>query len=163
MSQYQPGGTATVLCNNWTSCLITNGEDPLGLGRWSFITLRGKGTKKVTIITAYNASLTYGDRTNNRQQRVLSHLHIAHKQHISANPRRQFILDLQAWIKELIHQEHEIILAIDANDSYDPDTSTNEHPLTYVKVVPCMYEQQYGQNHRYHEAACNRKTSGPKN
>jgi len=43
ISQYQPGGTATVLCENWVSRLIEKGEDSVGLGRWSFITLRGKG------------------------------------------------------------------------------------------------------------------------
>ena len=44
MSTYQPGGTATVICDNWTSRVIDRGEDPLGLGRWTFVTLRGKGS-----------------------------------------------------------------------------------------------------------------------
>ncbi len=42
LSSYQPGGTATILTNRWTSRIISRGEDPLGLGRWSYITLRGK-------------------------------------------------------------------------------------------------------------------------
>jgi len=37
------------------------------------------------------------------------------------NPHRQFILDLQAWLQNLIQEGHEIILALDANESYNPD------------------------------------------
>ncbi len=92
LSQYQPGGTATILCANWTPRLTDKGEDHIGLGRWSFVTLRGRGTKLITIVTAYNATYTTGDTTNFwQQQRVLSHLHIQHNQHINANPRRRFI------------------------------------------------------------------------
>lgn len=53
LSQHQPGGTATILCDNWVSRLVGKGEDPMGLGRWSYLTLRGKGAKLITIITAH--------------------------------------------------------------------------------------------------------------
>jgi hypothetical protein len=59
ISSYQPGGTATIICDNWTSRVIGRGENPHGLGRWSYIILRGRGTKKVAIITAYNVSQKY--------------------------------------------------------------------------------------------------------
>jgi hypothetical protein len=68
LSQYQPGGTATILCDNWVSRVVDRGEDPIGLGRWSYITLRDKGQMKLTIVTAYNASYSQGDTTNFRQQ-----------------------------------------------------------------------------------------------
>jgi hypothetical protein len=38
-SSYQPGGTATIVCNNWTSRIISKGLDPHGLGRWSYVIL----------------------------------------------------------------------------------------------------------------------------
>jgi hypothetical protein len=41
LSSYQPGGTATIVCNNSTSRVIGRGEDPYGLGRWSYVILRG--------------------------------------------------------------------------------------------------------------------------
>jgi hypothetical protein len=50
LSNYQPGGTATIVCNNWISRVTNKGEDHMGLGRWSYVTLRGIGSKKVTII-----------------------------------------------------------------------------------------------------------------
>jgi hypothetical protein len=95
----------------------------VGLGQWTYITLQGKGTKKVTTVTAYNASYTTGEITKNfrQQQRVLTNLHIHHKQVIDANPRRQFILDLQSWLQHHLKQNHEKILAMDANMTYDPD------------------------------------------
>lgn len=40
-------------CGNWVSWVLDKGSDPYVLGRWSFITLHGKGNKQVTIITAY--------------------------------------------------------------------------------------------------------------
>lgn len=52
LPQYEPGGTVIIICENWISRVIVEGEDPLGLGRWSFLTLRGKGVRK---ITAYDA------------------------------------------------------------------------------------------------------------
>jgi hypothetical protein len=99
MSTYQPGGTATVICENWTSRVIDRGEDPLGLGRWTFVTLRGKGSKKLTVVTAYNSTLSTGDNTYFQQQnRVLSQIIRNQAHHILSQPRRQLILDLQGWL-----------------------------------------------------------------
>jgi hypothetical protein len=107
LSNYQPGGTATIICNNWISRVTNKGEDHMGLGRWSYDTLRGIGSKKVTIITAYNASYITGDTTNYRQQqRTLSCLHCHHNQHVNAQPRKLFILDLQAWISHLMTENN---------------------------------------------------------
>jgi hypothetical protein len=130
LSNFQPGGTATIVCGNWISRVLDRGEDNMGLGRWSYVTLRGKGAVKITIITAYNSSYNLGDTTNYRQQqRTLSSLHRKYNQKVDAQPRRQFILDLQAWITHLIESNHEVILSLDANLSYNPDTTVPPHPL----------------------------------
>jgi len=114
LSGHQPGGTATVICDNWTSMLIERGEDPLGVGRWSYIMLHGKGAAKITIVMAYNATQSYGDTTNFQQQyRVLSRLHRDQGQQMTANPRRQFILDLQAWLESRIAEGHDLIIGME--------------------------------------------------
>jgi len=78
LSTYQPGGTLTAVCENWVSRVIGKGEDPFGLGRWSYVTMRGTGSMKLTIVTAYNACVSSGDTTYYHQQlRVLSRLFIA--------------------------------------------------------------------------------------
>jgi hypothetical protein len=56
------------ICDNWVSKLHAKGEDPMGLGCWSYIMLNGTGNTKITIITAYNASPASGDGTFFQQQ-----------------------------------------------------------------------------------------------
>jgi hypothetical protein len=145
LSQYQPGGTATIVCNDWVSRVFDIGEDHLGLGWWSFVTLQGKGQKKITIVMAYNASLILGDTTNfHQQQWVLTTLHVAHNQRVDSQPRRQFMLDLQAWLEHIIQDNHEVILSMDANTTYDPDTRHSSHPVIFKTGVPTADKKQDG-------------------
>jgi hypothetical protein len=53
LGNYQPGGTATIVVDCWTSCVLNSGMDPYGLGRWSYVILRGKSDTNICIITAY--------------------------------------------------------------------------------------------------------------
>jgi hypothetical protein len=121
-SETQPGGTLTLIANNWTSRIIERGVDPFGLGRWSYFTLIGKGNIKVMIITAYRVSQEYlssiGHKTSAMQQfRTLSQHMRAVELTSNPRPRYQFIIDLQAWLQELINKSYEVILCIDANES----------------------------------------------
>jgi hypothetical protein len=130
LSTYQPGGTA--VCDNWVSRVVEKGADPFGLGRWSYITLRGKKDVTITIVTAYNATVSPGEITYYHQQlRILSRLH--REQHITAppDPRRQFILDLQSWLEYLTSENHKLIVSMDANQKYDPDKDYSSYPLQY--------------------------------
>jgi hypothetical protein len=97
------------------------------------------------VITAYNASYNTGDTINYRQQeRTLTSLHHQHNQRVNAQPRRQFILDLQAWIGYLLSLHHEIILSMDANMSYDPDMTSSSHPLPYTPGIPILDKKHDG-------------------
>jgi hypothetical protein len=88
LSQYQPGGTATVVCDNWLSRIIQKGEDPMRLGRWTYMTLKGKGPGLITIITGYNTSPSQGETTFFQQQHcLLSALHRQHNQPAAPHPR----------------------------------------------------------------------------
>jgi hypothetical protein len=82
--------------------------------------------------TAYNACQTAGDTTYYHQQlRILSRLHREQNIETPPNPRRQFILDLQAWLEYLRSEGHHFILATDANEVYDPDVTAPQVPLPY--------------------------------
>ena len=132
LSNHQPGGTSTIVCGNWTSRLVNKGEDPLVLGRWTFVMLCRKGARLLTIVTVNNSPISSSNTSGRWQQRrVLLHLHRQFHQWVEPNPRRQFILDLQAWLGDLHHQGHDIILAMDANKSYDPALTTPECHLEY--------------------------------
>jgi hypothetical protein len=149
LSTYKPGGTATVVCDKWTSRVMETGEDTYGLGRWSYVILRGKGTTKVAVITAYNVSqkshIIHGEKTAYKQQlRLLTNLYHHHKIQAAPHPHRQFILDLQSWIETLIADNHDIILAMDANDPYNPDVTVSPHPLNYTAGTPTMDKHHDG-------------------
>jgi hypothetical protein len=120
----QPGGTMTVVINDWTSRIQEKGIDPFGLGRWSYQVHRGKGGIKIMIISAYRVSQEYlssvGPKTSVMQQfRSLSMQYRTANIKSEPNPRFQFLIDLHAWVEELIQQSYEIILCMDANESID--------------------------------------------
>jgi hypothetical protein len=78
-SQCQRGGTLQILMDRWVSRLQSRGVDPHGLGRWSYMMLKGKGTHLITAITAYRVcKATFdstGDSTAYHQQfcSILAH------------------------------------------------------------------------------------------
>jgi hypothetical protein len=116
-SLYQPGGTITIALNRWTSRILHKGEDPYGLGRWSYMIMRGRGTMKLAVITGYRVCETTassaGVKTAFMQQHRALSDHFRTANTLTApNPRRQFILDLQAWVENLIQTDHQIILAL---------------------------------------------------
>lgn len=118
----QPGGTATIITNNWTSRIVEKGMDPFGLGRWSYTILRGKSGVKILIITAYQVCLQTATSTapktsTSLQLCKLSALYRSAEYETDPIPRRQFIIDLQAWIEHMQRDNHDIILFIDANEA----------------------------------------------
>ncbi|MFN9981286.1 MAG: hypothetical protein ACK53Y_15280, partial [bacterium] len=139
-SESQPGGTVTMVCNNWTSRVIEEGVDPFGLGRWSYIVLRGKGSIKILLITAYRVCQqtmnTVGPKTSTAQQfRVLSEQFREANRVDDPIPRHQFIVDLQGWIEHMVEQSYQIILGIDANESFTA-TAGNYTPVDFTLEKP---------------------------
>ena len=52
-SNYKPGGTAIIAMENISSTIITKGEDPHVLGRWTTVTLLGKHNKRTSVFNIY--------------------------------------------------------------------------------------------------------------
>lgn len=95
---YQPGGTMSAIVGPWTSRVIEHGSDPHGLGRWSFIIMRGKADRRVAIVTSYRVChrKTAGPKIAYRQQFcALSKLFRDSNIARQPDPHRQCILDLQ--------------------------------------------------------------------
>jgi hypothetical protein len=137
-NSFIPGGMTTIICGNWVARVLALGEDSKGLGRWSYVTLKGKGAKVLTIITAYNACATTGDTTfYSQQQCQMSKFFHHHQIRSIPQPRQQFYFDLKAWITHLQVQGHDIILNMDANDPYNPDNPLpTSYPLPYAPGTP---------------------------
>jgi hypothetical protein len=139
-SEVQPGRTMTLVTNDWNSRIIERGTDPFGLGRWTYFSLRGKGKIKVMIVTAYRVSQEYlssvGQKTAAMQQfRHLSQQNREAGMISDPKPKYQFIIDLQAWLQEMMSKEYEIILCLDANESIDSKVGQFS-PLQYSLSKP---------------------------
>jgi len=122
-SEKQPGGTATMVCNHWTSRVVEVGVDPFGPGRWSYVVMRGQGGIKILLITAYRVCKqtvsSAGPKTSTAQQfRVLSEHFKAADRVDDPIPRHQFIVYLQGWIEHMVEKGYQIILGIDANEPF---------------------------------------------
>jgi hypothetical protein len=110
---YLPGGTATIVTDGYTGRIAESGVDPRGLGRWSFVRIKGKTDARILVVTVYqvckssiNAS---GDSTAFSQQWNL--LRAAGID--SPNPRAQFSSDLSDFLAR--YPNDPIIIAGDIN------------------------------------------------
>jgi hypothetical protein len=121
-SDYQPGGTVSLVTGKWTSRNIEKGSDSYGLGRWSFMVLWETRGRRILIVTAYRVCAqtlqSCGVTTATAQQfRQLMQKWKEMGTLDDPIPRLQFILDLQAWLEYRQRDGYEIILAIDANEN----------------------------------------------
>lgn len=120
LGDYQPGGTATITTDKWTTRVIQPANDPSGLGRWSGIQLRCKSHQSIYIITAYcpHKDTKYGSNTAYQQQwRALRN-----STNEAPEPRQQFLTDLSKFIQTIHSQSNKIILAWDANDDTNSES-----------------------------------------
>jgi hypothetical protein len=110
---FLPGGTATIVANNWTGRISDSGEDPHGMGRWSFVRTKGKTAQKLLVVTVYQVCKqsirTAGDTTAFSQQ--WHHLRASGNE--SPDPRKQFSCDLSNFLDQF-PSDH-IIIAGDLN------------------------------------------------
>jgi len=136
-SNYKPGGTLTAVMDGWTSRVEEKGVDPYGLGRWSYIALRGKGVVKIYIVTVYRVcnNRDSGPKTAYKQQmRALQRNFQSTHQYVTPDPYKQCIIDLQGWLEHLISQGSSIILSLDSN-KYISEVQPAYVPVPYKEGV----------------------------
>ena len=115
-SNYQPGGTAVSVRNQWATRLLDKGSDVQG--RWSWLTLAGSGRTKITCISCYRvcdgaSQAPITARTARSQQEWMN----ADRGATAVNLRDHFISDLAALILANKAKGHDIILMMDANEA----------------------------------------------
>ena len=141
-SFFQQGGTAVSVLNEAAHTAKSSGCDPTGLGRWSFVRLRGKQfrptapsmdglqdeptegpSQDLIVISAYRPNPPGdGESTVWAQHR----LYFNERQHVQGtdgrkrqrriNPRTAFVTDLVTAIRQWRSEGCEIILGVDANE-----------------------------------------------
>jgi len=112
---FQWGGTMLTAHDTITTQLTQKGQDPKGLGRWSWMLLQGKHGARTRIISAYCPNRSNAGRLQavySQQQRWLRYKH-----NIQTCPRQVFIDDLIHFISACRHKNERIVLFIDANDN----------------------------------------------
>jgi len=152
----QPGGTFIAINGSYTSQIISQGQDPSGMGRWSFVELLGKNNKRFVIISAYRTCSQTAHIGSNmattQQMQILLQLG-----HHYPTPRMQMITDLIKQIQTWQLLDCKILLCMDVND----DTS---HPnveddfrrllakMGLIDLHPCPYPcnpYSWQPNHRH--------------
>jgi hypothetical protein len=116
----KPGGTLSILLDRWVSRFVEKGQDPYGLGQWSYLTVRSK-SKTIVMITEYrvcNSSISSTGDTTASAQQFCSLQQASNKEGslTTPHPHCQMLLDLKAWISKLQSEQCSIILCIDNNE-----------------------------------------------
>ena len=121
---YQPGGTAVAIRNQWATRCLAKGSD--AMGRWAWVSLAGRGTTTITVISAYRvcdganeASIT--SRTVRAQQEWM----YADRGHASINLREQFVSDITVLINDFQLKGHSVVLMMDANEGSGAGTAVD--------------------------------------
>ena len=115
-TDYQPGGTAVSVMNCWATRYLEKGSD--SMGRWSWITLAGQGTIKITFISAYRvcdgaSEIPVTARTVRAQQEWM----YADQGLPKVNLRDQFVTDICELVSSLHEQGNDVVLMMDANEA----------------------------------------------
>ncbi len=138
-----------IATDRWVSRLQSKGQDPFGLGRWSYMILKGRGNRSVSVITANRVCKSSfdsaGDTTCYMQQlrSILSHNNSIGRQQMP-DPHHQFVIDLQSWITMLRKKNISIILSLDGNK----DITTKQGSL-----YPLEYQEEAFQHAPNHDGS----------
>ena len=116
---YKPGGTGMLCDGNWNSRVVNKGNDPHKLGRWSYLTLRGRNDFLVTIITAYRCCVSNNVNNEGLTTAYAQQETCLRRKGIQTNPRESFITHMEQFIESKVSLGHEIILAIDGNEEWE--------------------------------------------
>ena len=116
---YQPGGTATIVTDQYTGRVSAMGRDD-ELGRWSYSILLGTHGRTIVLVTVYqvchNQDTQPGSRTAHAQQASLL---LRQRRH--ASPRKAFIEDFDEQVAAWLRDGHELVIGGDLNEELGND------------------------------------------
>jgi hypothetical protein len=135
-TEYQPGGTATIITNKWTGRSTTSIHDHSGLGRWSGFKLRRNNNKHLNILTIYQPTISTGFQTCYQQ-----HTNILRNKGItSPNPRKQLLSDLTHTINLMNTEGDFTIIMMDANEGLHERGSSLPIFLARNNLIPLIQQ-----------------------
>ena len=114
------GGTMVHVETHWTGSNLHKNKD--GIGRWSSVTVEGKGTTRLTIFSAYRVNENTVDNAGGETIWFQEYKALLEKGIKQPDPRQQVLDDLEEEINKFREdKDHHIILCIDANESTRKD------------------------------------------
>ena len=123
-AEYVQGGACLIITNSWSSRVMANGCDHLG--RWVWVTLRGRSSERLTVTAMYCPNPGYptdGPATVWSQQRTrLQELALERGDPGEVDPREKCLYDFERWIKARKEQGERVVVLTDANQTTKEDT-----------------------------------------
>jgi hypothetical protein len=111
-TNYQPGGTATIIIDKVSGRISNKIVDSSGMGRWSGFSLLDNTNKLVNVITAYRPTKSDGLHTSYQQQSTT----LKALGRGNTDPRTALLEDLEILICNNNKMDNKTILMIDANE-----------------------------------------------
>ena len=109
---HQYGGVAVITVGQLSHSVDQRGQDPSGLGRWAWTTIRGRGGAVLRVVAAYRPNPPgEGDSTVWWQHRAW-----LLAQGDEREPRQAFMEDLCSALQTWLQDGDHIVLGMDAND-----------------------------------------------
>ena len=115
LGKTQRGGTCMATVGQAAYRHYSHGEDPSGLGRWTWMEFRGRDEHATRVYTAYRPG---GKPSSDSERTTVYHQHKRYlrKNNINMEPRDYFDNDILAEIKDQV-QEKNVVLMIDVNQN----------------------------------------------
>lgn len=144
-STFEPGGTMIVTHSRSTAHTCKAGEDKHSLGRWNFITIKGKHEYYTTFISVY--------RPATHQETYLRHTAYSADRRKGMNgnnsPDELWYLDLADLIQDELEKGYEVIVAGDFNDNLN-DTSSKTRQFMQSMGLTELLINCYGEGPATH-------------
>ncbi len=119
---FQTGGCLTTVQGRTATTVQGQGiVDPTGLGRWSGVTLEGKGRNALSIVTAYRVCEGSIRQAPIGSALVREHEFYRNKGEQSPQPRQRILSELRRLIDHLQNKGHTILVMLDANGTLEND------------------------------------------
>jgi exonuclease III len=135
-ARFEPGGTMIITHSKSTAHTCFSGEDTQQLGRWNYITIRGKQEQYTTIISVY--------RPSKYQETYLRQAAYTAKRRktlqLDESPDTLWYSDLKNLIEEKKNMGHEVIVGGDFNDDLNNNNSTTSKFMHKLGLREMMNE-----------------------
>ena len=111
---HQRGGTAVVVREQLTGCIVDRGKDSTGLGMFAYYVVEGRLGTRTIFISAYAPCRTPVLSTGSYYQHIVRYLQ---EHSLPVNPQAFFRNTLVKFILGVVKKKYQIVLMMDSNEN----------------------------------------------